>query len=56
MGAPLGLKYIPYTYMDPLGEAEAVGNWTAAQLPLPAEMKLLRSECGFILGLWEMRV
>ena len=27
MGTPLGPKYIPYTYMDPLGEAkEAVAG------------------------------
>ena len=23
MGTPLGPKYIPYTYMDPLGSSEA---------------------------------
>ena len=39
MGTPLGPKYIPYTYMDPLGVSKAeilcpIGGY--ASVPVPA--------------------
>ena len=30
MGTPLGPKYLPYTYMDPLGKLFNVAAWRSA--------------------------
>ena len=34
MGTPLGPKYIPYTYIDPLGRVEGVWGFGASGLGL----------------------
>ena len=33
MGTPLGPKYIPYTYMDPLGLRLSIGGGREVQVP-----------------------
>ena len=35
MGTPLGPKYVPYTYMDPLGKGLEASCSQAAAIPEP---------------------
>ena len=46
MGNPLGLKYIPYTYMDPLGNRRPQRNLSLPG-PLPDATPVMpRSDAG----------
>ena len=53
MGTPLGPKYIPYTYMDPLGlhnPLEGVVLRTEPTLPRQAQLFLRCRDLGFRVG------
>ena len=48
MGTPLGPKYIPYTYMDPLGYTVAYETSSYSTLkpgPSCSDMIVIRSSC-----------